>query len=127
MHGDSCDAFRKGCVACEVEEGLYNLRDEVLASRPLGGRIDSHRLECEAVRHSLTTSLIMDLVRIFTLVSFVESLVHSGIADPYEFYRYVDVGGHITGDAFGIIPHWQRARCRQKGVHVGNVIRRCGL
>ena len=45
----------------------------------------------------------VDPVTLFTLVSTVESLISSGITDPYEFYNYIHVSelGNCIGGGMG--------------------------
>lgn len=104
MHGESCDAFKKeGVWFVKLKQGstIY-IPKSMRRDRWVAGQIPTG---WNAKLYGIPDDIInqVDRVTLFTLVSFVESLVCSGITDPYEFYKYTHVSkvGNCIGSGIG--------------------------
>jgi fatty acid synthase subunit beta len=104
MHGESCDVYMSdGVWYCKVKKGstIY-VPKAMRRDRWVAGQIPTG---WSAKLYGIPDDIInqVDRVTLFTLVAFVESLVKSGITDPYEFYRYIHVSkvGNTIGSGIG--------------------------
>jgi fatty acid synthase subunit beta len=104
MHGDNCVAFvSDGVWFVKIKRGstIYvpkSMRRDrwVCGQVPTGWNAKLYGIPDDIINQ-------VDRVTLFTLVSFVESLVNSGVTDPYEFYKYVHVSkvGNCVGSGIG--------------------------
>jgi phosphopantetheine--protein transferase-like protein len=104
MHGESCVAFtQEGVWYVKMRRGstIYipkSMRRDrwVVGQVPTGWNAKLYGIPDDIINQ-------VDRVTLFTLVSFVESLVNSGMTDPYEFYKYVHISkvGNCIGSGIG--------------------------
>lgn len=104
MHGDGCDIFREdGTWFVHIKKGTVIYVPRALRrDRWVAGQIPTG---WDAKTYGVPDDIIkqVDRVTLFTLVSFMESLISSGVTDPYEFYKYVHVSkvGNSIGSGIG--------------------------
>jgi len=104
MHGEGCVTFKQdGVWFVKIKKGTTifiprSLRRDrwVVGQIPTGWSAKLYGIPDDIINQ-------VDRVTLFTLVSFVESLVNSGITDPYEFYKYIHVSkvGNCVGSGIG--------------------------
>jgi fatty acid synthase subunit alpha len=104
MHGESCDIFNKeGVWFVKMKTGskIYipkSMRRDrwVVGQIPTGWNAKLYGIPDDIINQ-------VDRVTLFTLVSFVESLINAGVTDPYEFYKYIHVSkvGNCIGSGIG--------------------------
>ncbi|KAI0597065.1 fatty acid synthase subunit alpha [Biscogniauxia sp. FL1348] len=106
QHGDKCEIF-------EIPEtGEYIIRMKRGASLWIPKALRFDRLVAgqiptgwDAKKYGVPEDIIsqVDRVTLFVLVSVAETLLSSGIVDPYEFYKYVHVSevGNCIGSGMG--------------------------
>ena len=104
-HGDKVEIF-------ELESGEYSVRLKKNATLLIPKALRFDRLVAgqiptgwNAKQYGIPDDIIdqVDQVTLFVLVCTVESLLASGITDPYEFYKYVHISevGNCVGSGIG--------------------------
>ncbi|KAF2665751.1 fatty acid synthase-like protein [Microthyrium microscopicum] len=104
-HGDKAEIF-------ELETGEYTVRIKRGATLLIPKALRFDRLVAgqiptgwDARRYGVPEDIIsqVDPVTLFVLVSTAETLLSSGITDPYEFYQYVHISqvGNCIGSGIG--------------------------
>lgn len=105
QHGEKVEIF-------EVDSGEYTVRLKKGATLLIPKALRFDRLVAgqiptgwDAKRYGIPDDIIsqVDPVTLFVLVSTAESLLSSGITDPYEFYQYVHISevGNCIGSGIG--------------------------
>jgi fatty acid synthase subunit alpha len=105
-HGDKVDIFEiddSGEYSVQMKKGATLLIPKALKfDRLVAGQIPTG---WDAKKYGVPDDIIsqVDPVTLFTLVSVAESLLSSGICDPYEFYQYVHISevGNCVGSGLG--------------------------
>jgi len=104
MHAEQCDVFQvEGVWFVKIRQGATIYVPRALRrDRWVAGLIPSG---WDPKKFGIPDDIInqVDRVTLYSLVAFVESLVASGVTDPYEFYKYVHVSkvGNSLGSGIG--------------------------